>query len=108
MIHFCILTKTPGGKSSILTLPGQEFSNRRTKNKRIFEGILIKPRKGSFAKYRKYPIGTIFFTDSLKEERDCYSALTLTPVEALTIEAQSEKVQNALKDLNEKIKNSIQ
>lgn len=81
-IHFIILRREEG-RSFLLTLPGQTTG----RGNGIFPGILVKPRKGSEALFRRCrkenPDGTVFFTRSLRKIPNGYDALDLEPVSSL-------------------------
>lgn len=72
-IHFFVL-RHKDGRTFFLTLPGQTIG----RNTQVLPGIIVKPRKGVEALFRKFrknsPDGTVFFTRSLRWEYSCYSA----------------------------------
>lgn len=80
--HFFVL-RDEDGRKSFLTLPGQTIGRGNT----VIPGILVKPRKGVEALFRKYkkesPDGTFFFTRSLKKAPSCYSAEDIEPISVL-------------------------
>lgn len=81
--HFFVLRRKEG-RASFLTLPAQTLGRD---GKPVTSGIIVKPRKGVEALFRKFrkdsPDDTVFYTRSLKREYGCYSAGDINPVSDL-------------------------